>query len=193
MGELKLPAGAPKVIALYGLKGTGKSEVAKFLTSQYGYKTVKLAYPLKLMLKVLYGYAGVDFDSAQKYLEGEWKERVVPQFGVTGRSMMQTLGTEWGRDCINQDMWLNMAVSKIKALNNIGIPIVVDDLRFKNEMLRLISDCGAKTVKIVRDGVIKSDAHISEGGLDTHHFEVTINNSSSLEDLRNAIINEVVS
>ena len=109
---------APRVIALTGLAGSGKSTASAYLQTQ-GYKLTKFASPLKDMLRAI-GYN-------EDEIEGHLKE--VPRSdGYSPRYAMQTLGTEWGRNCMGQNFWVN--IWKERAATGL---IVVDDCRFSNE------------------------------------------------------------
>lgn len=109
---------APRVIALTGLAGSGKSTASNYLQAK-GYTLTKFASPLKDMLRAI-GYN-------EDEIEGHLKE--VPRAdGYTTRHAMQTLGTEWGRNCMGQNFWVNIWKERAAA----GL-IVVDDCRFPNE------------------------------------------------------------
>ena len=60
---------------------------------------------------------------------------------------MQTLGTEWGRDCIYPGIWTDLWVRGL-----VEFPaIVCDDVRFPNEV-EMIRKIGGVIVKIERPG-----------------------------------------
>ena len=51
--------------------------------------------------------------------------------GVTGRSLLQSLGTEWGRNIVGQDIWVQAMEQKFQSSY---APLrIIDDLRFENE------------------------------------------------------------
>ena len=62
--------------------------------------------------------------------------------GKTPRWAMQSLGTEWGRDLIHNDLWINAWKSTLPDGN-----IVVDDIRFLNEV-ETIQDEGGYIINI---------------------------------------------
>jgi hypothetical protein len=171
----------PRLIALCSpTMGSGKSQVAGRL-QQHGFQLVRFAEPLKSMAKALLTEV---FSNAvaNEALEGFWKEEPIPNFcDVTTRRIMQTLGTEWGRNTIHPDLWVNIACFKIYNQRGLGHPVVVDDLRFKNE-LDAILERGGKVYRIVRPGQEPYAAHASEGELDGVDMP-TIMNDGSLADL----------
>jgi len=81
--------------------------------------------------------------------------------GKSIRQAMMTLGTEWGREMMYQNIWVDCTVRRIKNWEWAS-KIVIDDARFNNEYDAL-KKLGAKFVKILRDGVEPSDlSHSSE-------------------------------
>lgn len=143
----------PKLIALAGLKGAGKTVVAKYLEEQKGYLRLPFAEPIKEMLKL------IGFSDDELY--GSRKECPTKFFGVSGREAMQSLGTEWGRHFIGEDMWVRVWDREYTKLDKIKkFWVVVEDLRFDNEAA-IIRDNGGVIIKIVKNtGNI--DAHESE-------------------------------
>lgn len=110
----------PRVIALSGVAGSGKSTASAFLQFK-GYKLEKFAGPLKDMLRSI--------GLGEMEIEGQFKEKPNPLLGEhTPRHAMQTLGTEWGRKCMGEDFWINLWRSRASNGN-----VVVDDCRFANE------------------------------------------------------------
>ena len=152
------------LIALCGPAGVGKSTLAKLLSKRpYNYIRLGFALPIKTMIGSLLELQGVkDNNQLYEMLYGTQKE--IPSFllsGQTPRRAMQTLGTEWGRDLIHPDLWIEIwrrLVIKIRK-------VVVDDLRFENE-LKAIRELDGVVVKIERDNLEHSDGsvleHISE-------------------------------
>jgi len=175
----------PPVVGLYApVMQSGKTFTATHLTQKHGYRLAKFAGPLKDMLKPLLWELGVD---ANNCLEGHLKEVVIPGLGVTPRFLLQSLGTEWGRKMVSEDLWVGVAMKKIEASRKCGWPVVVDDLRLPNEYEALAAMPNSLLIKIVRPGETPYSAHGSEGLLEGHTFDYTIINSSSLEWLYRAV------
>lgn len=120
--------------------GSGKTTVAEALVQQAGFVRMPLAAPLKRIgMTVLLEYGIPELD-ARRYLYSERSARIpgMPT-SVTGRHLLQTLGTEWGRRCISQTLWLdcwrssfNKALASAVAKNR-ELRVVVDDVRYPNE------------------------------------------------------------
>ena len=155
-----------KLIALTGPKGVGKSTYAKFLASENGV-VVSFATPIKQMLKQIAG---------DEYVFGDKKNAIVPHLGVTGRFLLQTLGTEWGRETIDQDIWVNSVRRMLtKQFFQEYHPVIIDDLRFENEAA-MVHDLDGEVWEIERKGFTpdKKDGHISEAGVASIDKKVVI-------------------
>jgi hypothetical protein len=129
------------LIALTGLAGSGKSTVAQYLVEQHDFVRMKFAQGLKDMLRAI--------GLTDAHIEGHLKETPSTLLcGKTPREAMLTLGTEWGRDLIGQDLWCNILAQRVR--DSTHPCIVVDDCRFVNEA-RTIRALGGQVWKVVRD------------------------------------------
>ena len=174
----------PPLIALYSpCAQQGKSTVASILTHEYAYQLVKLAGPLKAMLRVYLAEWGIPPADIERYIEGDLKEKLIPGVDKTARHLMRTLGTEWGRDQVGPGSWVRLARMKIMGLIKAGKRVVVDDMRFEEEYfgLNLLS---AKMIQVIRPGHGEAKAdHRSEGGLSGVKFHHTIINRGTMNEL----------
>jgi hypothetical protein len=178
---------APQLIALCSpAMGMGKSTVAEHLMRRHHFHHVKFAAPLKDMIRtMLTQHAGIARPLVERYVDGDLKEIVIPELGVTSRSLQQTLGTEWGRERVRPDLWVHLTRLKIQALLGDGCNVVVDDMRFSNE-LDLIRELGGEPVMIRRPDVKYQGDHASEGALNGESMHCLINDGA-IEDLHNAV------
>lgn len=171
--------GFPRIIALVGNAGAGKSTVADFLIEKYGYHRVKFAGPLKNMLRAI----GLDDEE----IEGSRKEEPCDLLcGKTPRHAMVTLGTEWGRDMIGPEFWTGLWEEEVCAHLNSGLNVVVDDCRFPNE-LEAVKRRRGEAWHIVRPahGGSQIPGHRSEGALSEFYGDMrTITNMDSIEMLQ---------
>lgn len=118
----------PKVIGIVGPEGAGKTTCAAILEGQFGYTRLPFAEPLKRMILSL----GVH--ERHVYGTPENKEAPLEIFGgKSARWAMQTLGTEWGRECIGHGFWGDVWEAKAATA---GL-VVADDVRFPNEAERV--------------------------------------------------------
>ena len=170
------------LVGLVGLKGNGKSEVAKFLERALGFRRTRFADTLKEMLAVLLAAQGLSDEDIERMIDGDLKEEPSSYLGnKTPTYAMQTLGTEWGRDLIDYDMWLNITMNQITRTINDGHSVVVDDVRFKNEY-DLVRGLGGYIINIVGRSAVVQD-HVSEKFSWLDHVDATISNTGTLDQL----------
>lgn len=160
---------------------SGKSETAKPFIER-GFNLVKFAGPLKDMTRVFLFSLGMENEEIQERVEGMRKMEDIPGLqGVTTRRIMQTIGSDWGRDILYPDLWTDIAIAAVRRQLRTGQSVIVDDLRFPNEM-RALECLGAFTVRVIRpDRRLVPSAY--EGQLDGEVFCATLYNDGSLSDL----------
>lgn len=147
------PSKRRTIIAFTGLAGSGKSTAAAHLVRHYGFHRVRFAGPLKNMMAAL--------GCTEREIDGDRKEQPCALLGgKTPRYAMQTLGTEWGRDLITQDLWIRAWQKAVDELSP-GTPVVVDDCRFPNEA-EAVRAAGGVIVRIERPGAGTASVHASE-------------------------------
>lgn len=171
-----------QLVAFVGPAGAGKSAAAQVLTDD-GYKQVKIASPLKAMLRAFYKDAGLSRDETERRIEGDLKETPCEHLGgKTPRFAMQTLGFEWGRQMISEDIWVNVARRRVKNQLEWERRIVLDDVRFANEAA-MVRELGGVVVGITgRKSAVA--AHASEN-VPTPDFIVP--NDGSPEDFASEV------
>jgi hypothetical protein len=122
------------LVLIHGLKTSGKSTLASHLIDNHDYVRVKMADPLKNMVRSLLRDAGIPAGTIEDYIEGDLKEVPIAELGfTTSRRLMMTLGEEW-RNMHGERLWVNIALSKITKLLEEGRNVVVDDIRYVFEM-----------------------------------------------------------
>ena len=138
------------IIGFCGPIGAGKSTAAKHLVNAMGFKRLPFAGTLKAM--------GRAFGLTDEEVDGDRKTIPSPLLaGKTPREFMQLLGTEFGRNLIDKDVWV-----RAWHLSALQYPdVVADDVRFANEV-KVIHDMGGAVVRIERPGVETSSLHASE-------------------------------
>jgi hypothetical protein len=98
---------------------------------------------------------------------------------------MRTLGTEWGRDCVTQKLWTEIARNKAREfIVNKNVNVVFDDMRFANEY-DMANEENALTVRVSRFQAPPLEGnHPSDGALEDVVFdERIINDSDDLKDV----------
>jgi hypothetical protein len=133
----------PKLIVLFGPQRAGKSSAANSLCYHEGFVRVAFADPLYDMLDVLLGGPEIDIRSLPK-------DKPMPELNnQTLRHALQTLGTEWGRNLMGSDFWVNKACLTITDFLSQGVSVVVDDCRFTSEYAAMKA-AGANMIEISR-------------------------------------------
>jgi hypothetical protein len=166
--------------------GSGKSTVASLLIKK-GFTLIPFAKPLKAMAEVFLLHLGTLSPEDIQRVVYQDRSEVIPGINVTARHLLQTLGTEWGRQRICPDVWLQCWANTARFSLECGIPVVVDDVRFPNEA-DLVTSMGGRLWLIERPGSEEaaqaSLAHASEGGLKGHPgISAVIPNDRGLDDL----------
>lgn len=174
----------PALIGLWSpAMRSGKSTAAHHLCLHYGYSVVSFASPLKSMIHTLLCEAGMSFEEATGHIWGDLKETPIETLeGYSARYLMQTIGTEWGRETVYQNIWVDVALGQINRILDTGGRVVIDDMRFENEVEMVQRNAGY-TINIVRPGTGVTEAHSSEGALKDHPFDFTLRNDGSIDDL----------
>jgi hypothetical protein len=132
-----------QVIGLCGPEGAGKSTVAQLLCVYAGADVVPFAAPLKRMLETVPGIE-------PRHLYGgpaDKAEALGVLGGKSAREAMQTLGTEWGRRCIDDGFWVRAWRGAVDAV--LAPVVVADDVRFANEA-ETIRETGGVVICVVR-------------------------------------------
>lgn len=106
---------------------------------------------------------------------------------VKDRTLLQWLGTEWGRGTIRQSIWVDLWKSDAEATILIsGRTVVCDDVRFDNEA-EAIKALGGYVVKITRpdntkhaQGGVGIANHASEAGISKNLIDFEIRNDDTV-------------
>ena len=143
-----------RLIGFAGRAGSGKSWAAFALVlRQPRFARMRFADPLKAMLLAL--------GATEAEIDGLAKETPSPHLcGKTPRHAMQTLGTEWGRQMIGISLWVDAWARRADALLADGGSVVVDDVRFPDE-IEAIRARGGRIYWIER-GPVAPPTHASE-------------------------------
>lgn len=180
-----MSAEGSKIIALNGLIGSGKSTVANILAQRHGFTRLKFSEPLKNMLRGLYRSCWVDELTIERKIEGDLKEIPCEYLsGVSPRKAMQTLGTEWGRDLIAQDLWTSLLVWRARRFAG---SVVIEDCRFLNEAKVVRETLGGAIWQIKRGEAQVPASHRSESEQQSIDPDLVILNNSTLEVLASRV------
>jgi hypothetical protein len=189
----------PHLIGLYSpAPGCGKTTLANILVRDHGYIQISFASPLKVMVATLLKQLDIPEDRAHRLTYTD-KEAPIPEISsrTTARHLQRTLGTEWGRQCVDPELWLKCWEAQYRRVIAFGEPsgipglasdapiprVVVDDCRFRNEA-ELLRGYSGEIWHLHRPGIDASSTHASDGGLDGYaHFHRHLVNNGTLHDL----------
>lgn len=164
------------VIGITGRAGSGKTLAAGMVPAAV---VIQLADPLYAALATLIGVPEV------LLRDRGFKERPIEWLGKSPRQLLQSLGTEWGRDSVRSDIWLELCRRRIAMLREQGCEtIVVADVRFENEA-HMIRENGGSVWHVRRPSADGAEvAHSSEAGIQFADGDTVIVNDGTIEQLR---------
>ena len=204
-----------KLIGLGGYLRSGKDVVADYLEEKHGFVKLgmsdplheatlklnprfRLDYPIRLgylWAKTYETYHYRDIIDAVGYVEAKKHTEI--------RTWLQILGTEVGREMIDENVWVNVAEKRIRALLDAGKSVVLTATRFPNE-IEMIHRLGGETIWIARDVSKRLEStggyestketqksaqsaptavHASESSVGADDFDVTLENNGTLDEL----------
>lgn len=108
---------------------------------------------------------------------------------MTGRELLQKLGTDALRDKLHPNVWINALFADYGCTHSDHAPDgldcsnwIITDCRFPNEA-KAVKERGGVVVRINRTGIEAINAHPSETSLDTWGFDYVIDNDGDIEQL----------
>lgn len=165
------------IIGLTGPAFAGKDTAGSYLAITHFFDCLAFADPIRDGLKALLDLSNRDF-------RPENKETVIDWIGKSPRQLMQLLGTEYGRNLIDENIWVKHMTRRIDDATRAGSDIVITDVRFKGEA-DLIRSLGGEVWRIVRPNAATTEhsCHISEREAAEIQADRAITNSGTLEQL----------
>ena len=171
----------PNILAIAGHAGAGKDTVAEmFEEILFKSAIFRFASPIYDAIETIFDINLNELDRAEKELP-HWK-----LFYNSPRKVLQTLGTEWAREMIHEDVWPLLLDRRLRRIAAQGEHIkwaIIPDLRFENE-LQYVRSRGGSVVRVERHS-ISVRPHASEAFHIAGDF--SINNNSTLETTRKQV------
>lgn len=149
------------LIAISGKARSGKDTAGDMLVARAGYVRVSFAAPLYELVSLIYETAGVP--------------------AVKNARLMQLIGSEMR--AVDKDVWVNIARNKIHQLKSKGVPVVVTDVRYPNE-LNMLRDEGFSCIRVTRANrpIDRDPNHESETALDDADIDIVITNDGTVDE-----------
>lgn len=169
------------IVGITGKARAGKNETSTFLKYMYGFEEFSFASPIRTFVIDFLQLSGLEeLDSIKEIPHSLFD-------GKTPRYVMQTLGTEWGRDTIYDGIWVNRCISMALKSKN----AVISDVRFENEA-KAIKAAGGVIIEVVRSGAetTKLSDHASETGIPQQYINYVFKNHGSIFDYRQYLTTE---
>ena len=174
------------IVGLCGPAGCGKNSVAEILRTKHGWIEFGFADPVYAAVASI-----LRVDVAWLRDRGN-KEKPIDWLGKSPRELLQTLGTEWGRNTIRDDIWVQIAMRQaqaaLKYLRGAG-GVAITDVRFANEAAA-IHEAGGVIWRVSRRQSCLTDAaasHSSEAGIPADMIDDVLDNNGSLTALRSTV------
>lgn len=188
------------IISISGAIGSGKDTIAKLiqeLDTNSNWEIKKFAGKLKQIATMLTGVpieCWEDQEFKQNMLNSEWS--------MTGRDLLQKLGTEAMRNGLHENVWVNALLSDysctIKAFGTDEFNVIdadvypnwiITDTRFPNE-LEAVKKRDGILIKVIRPDNANTigTGHASETALNEFtEWDFVIENSGTIEDLKQKV------
>ena len=165
-----------KILGITGPARSGKDTCANIL-QKHNYERYSFADPIREALKAMLNFTDRDLHFL--------KEEEHPDYGVSPRYMMQTLGTEWGRNLIHPHIWIITAHRHLERRHAENAPsgFVIPDVRFDNEA-DFIHEQNGHIIHLERSSAGLQSNHPSEAGVTFNdHLDYKLSNNSTIDDL----------
>lgn len=195
------------IIGICGFKSSGKDTIAELLIQEYGFTKLAFSGALKDIVSIMFGWPRERLDGLT-VADREWREEIDDEWAklldmplLSPRYVLQYFGTDLFRDRWHPDIWVKIVEMEIKKNRAKGIPIVIADCRFRNE-IELIRANGGLIIHVHRDTrllepsakpsaepSVKPSAimHRSETEWITCHKDYDVENNGSIEELYDTV------
>jgi len=194
------------LIGINGKIGSGKTTAAKLIAEYFHKKEIPIYYrmwakPLKETVEILSGIK-MKHEGENCFTDGitdytqEDKSTYVEHFNITVGKMLQKIGTDVFREHFDKETWIKFLYfgdykNIEKIYNKRKFVYLISDTRFPNEADFIKNNNGILIKIIGKEFETDRDKmHESEIALDSYNkFDHIIDNTGSLEDLKNNIFN----
>lgn len=171
------------IIALTGLKRSGKNTTSSYIAERYKFVEYAFANPIKEACCLL-------FDWTLDYIE-LFKEVVDERWGITPRQALQWLGTEafqyslpntftGFKKTVDRGFWVKKFIYFMEQ--NPDKDFVISDFRFPHEA-DVLKQYDTRTIKVLNPNICNTDLHESEQYIESLECDYTLLNNGTKEHL----------
>ena len=179
-----VPKARPFLIGITGYKRSGKDTAGEVMASILGCQRIAFADPIKDAVRAILRAQGVEEATIEECIDGDLKEAPCPYLqDKSPRYVMQTLGTEWGRETLGDAIWVKAALNRAA---NSDVGTIITDVRFPNEA-EAIREAGGVVVRVSRPETepdMADTLHPSEAGVAKIEADYVIRNDMSRDDFQ---------
>lgn len=166
------------LIGIHGPLNGGKDTVANYIQAIFPEKFGRYAFasPIKQATTVMFGFSQAQLEDRVQ------KEAIDPFWGFTPRKAMQLLGTEYGRQMLNDRVWIMRAELEHKKNTSADRGTIITDVRFENEAEWIRSQPNSMLIYLKVPGLERDEKynHASESGINlVESFDKVIVNDKS--------------
>lgn len=173
------------LIAFAGRARSGKDTAALHLLRHYNFEMYSFAAPIKRALVAMFDF---NFDR----IEGALKEEEIAWLGKSPRQLMQTLGVEWGRNMVCDDIWIKTLEQDIRSdqrlIKQAWGGAVISDVRTHAEA-QWVRQKGGTVVHLSRTAAmaVASGTHKTEAPILQYETDLVVVNNGSLLEFENKL------
>jgi hypothetical protein len=180
------------IIGITGLKRSGKDTCANILMNEFNFQKYNLADPIRRACSDIFLW---DYPNL---INGEFKETVDPEWGISPRQAMQNLGTEWGQYSLCKHyeeffhvtgrlLWVKRFCRWWKTSYDIhNFNVVIPDIRFFHEIEEIQNSIDGSIqkffIRINRNLNQEKDLHESERHIVNLPVDWEIDNNGTLKE-----------
>jgi len=173
-----------KIISFYGPQQAGKSSAAAAVgRDSHLVVQASFADPIYRAVSAILGFDVREVEKETPILCDK-----------SPRQLLQTLGTEWGRGMVGDDIWLKCMEDTLITHQEAGKRmVVIDDLRFRNEY-EFLRGMGATIVRVDRPGLPVPEGRSHPSERDWPEFEpdlTLLNDSRYLSEWKTSVHNAI--
>lgn len=179
------------IIGITGKAHSGKTTIANRLFTHGAARIINFADPMKAFCFEVFAFSNEQLNGALKEIGDPRYVRPNGEL-LTPRFALQTLGTEWGRNCY-PNVWTELGVRRAQFDERAGKLAVIGDVRFLNEA-EAVRKAGGVIWKVIRPHMVGLEVganHPSEVEGSAIQADRVFYNDGTIDDLYRVVDEEI--